>query len=827
MLQWMGGSRRKVTTSRKSTEKRQRQYFEQRKRQKQTAELGNFSDEMIPCGQQVQLHDKPQSLDILSLLNLKRVTEESNSGCTTAKENPVINDSPVYLKCGMPSIPKKVSRRQSVDLKEAKNVPSNRQLDTESPKNFPSPSNYSSDGNGDKLDYWRTATENQLSILDVLGDDGPNSNAEESPIREAHVAFSVEGLGIVGMETPVCSPRPSGRILFDGCSSPPRAVKRFHSSKDFTYIMDDEGLELNAMIHDINMPFGGNSSKIPSKPRNTVHQSGNPKNKKFTFQGCMQPDPDDNQIDYFPGEEKYLCNDMAKYGFLTGNNVDERKYGVHWGSRSDQTDCDLDNLLGNRKQIHQSSPADEDFYVHCMRDAERAVSHVNILGPPSLHSEDPASDKEYFCVSKDKPRYTSLDANWDFGTCTDQPAWSFMTEDAVDSMSLLSEESCSSSAVRGDKCYNSAPNSSRMKKRMPRQGNDVCRSSENNYGVENLYAEETQNQNKDEIQHGNNVEVPGKYPSVPKQMRSKLEDYSKELYTVQENPRQQPRWPFVDEYSSADKDLGLGSFCTAEAEPMSLDLEFFSEDRFNISSSSKRSKFDVTSKCAYATNEKAAVQQPPSPKNSYGSPIFSNTESSSKKPDVSPAARTEGKPPDSSDAVDFLECIEVQDVSRWESISKYHEEKSEFQHTYCGNFFEEIQKEISMGKFELTSENDKVSSDIEPNDNCGECNVANDNTREQILKSKTSSPDHAEDNSSSIKDKPGKLEETTDVKKCQFDALVHLASPNWTKEKDPSRPKRRNTEGNGQNGNVSPTYQIMLQSYVQLLCVQKGAKRGK
>ncbi|XP_043725859.1 uncharacterized protein LOC122672453 [Telopea speciosissima] len=756
MLQWMGGSRRKVATSRKSTEKRQRQYFEQRKRQKQTAELGNCADEMIPCGQQVQLLDKPRSLDILNLLNLKTVTEESNSGCTTAKENPVINDSPVYLKCGMRSIPNEVSSRESVDLKEAKNVPSNHQVDTESPKkvfsnvpdSLPSPHNYSSDGNGDKLDYWRTATVNQLSILDVLDDDGPNSNAEESPLREAHVAFSVEGLGKVGMETPVCSPRPGG-ILFDGCSSPPKA-KKFHSSKNFKYIMDDEELELNAMMHDINMPFGGNSPKIASKSGNPMHYSGNPKNTKFTFQGCMQPDAYDNQIDYFPGEEKYLYND---------------------------------------------------------------------IGSPFLHSEDPTSDKDYFSVTKDKPRYTSLDGSWDFGTRTDQPTWSFATEDAADSRSLLSEESCSSSAVRGDKCYNSASNPSAMKKRMPRQGNGICGSSENNYGVENLYAEETQNQNQDEIQHGNNVKVPGKYPSVLKQMRSKLEDYSKELYTIQENLKPEPRWSFVDEYSSADKDLGLGSFCkiSAETEPTSWDLEFFSEDHSNIPSSSKISNFDVPSKCAYTANEKAAFQQPPSPKNSYGSPILSNTESSSKKQDVSPAPRVDGKPPDSSDAVDFLECIEVQDVSRWESISKYHEEKSEFHHTYCGNFFEKIQKGVCLGNFDVTSENEKVSYDIDPNDNCGECNVANDDTLEQVFKSKTISPDHAEEMSSNIKDKPGKLEKTIDVKKCPFDALVHLSSPSWTKDKDASRPKRRNTEGNGRNV-------IMLQSYVQLLCVQKVLK---
>ncbi|KAJ4978551.1 hypothetical protein NE237_009331 [Protea cynaroides] len=407
MLQWMGGSRRKVATSRKSTERRQRQYFEQRKLQKQTAGLGNYADEINPYGQQVQLHNKPRSLDILSLLNLKTVTEESKSGCTT------------------------------------ENVPF--QVDVESPKKIfssvpdclPSPRNHSSEGNGDKLDYWRTATENQFSILDVLGDVGPNNNAEESPVREAHVAFSVKGLGKVGMETPVCSPRPSGRLFYNGCSSPPMDVKRFRSSKDFKYSMDDEELELNDMIHDINMPFGGKSSKVPLKSRNTMHHSGNLENKKFTFQGCMQPDAHGNQFNYFPGEEEYLYNNM-------GNIVDERKYGVRWGNRS-ETESDFNCLFGNKKQTHQTISAFEDS-LHGIRDADRAVCNFNILGSPSLHFEDPASDKEIFFVTKEKSRYPSLDGSWEFSTGTDQPAWPFMTEDVVDSMSLLSEESCSSSA---------------------------------------------------------------------------------------------------------------------------------------------------------------------------------------------------------------------------------------------------------------------------------------------------------------------------------------------------------------------------------------------
>lgn len=47
-------------------------------------------------------------------------------------------------------------------------------------------------GKGDKPDNWKTATEHQLSVFDLLGDDGPYGNLEGSPVYEAHVAFSVE-----------------------------------------------------------------------------------------------------------------------------------------------------------------------------------------------------------------------------------------------------------------------------------------------------------------------------------------------------------------------------------------------------------------------------------------------------------------------------------------------------------------------------------------------------------------------------------------------------------------------------------------------------------
>ncbi|GAV58613.1 hypothetical protein CFOL_v3_02146 [Cephalotus follicularis] len=74
MLQWMGGSMRKVTT----------QYFEQRKRQQQQQAIRAESnaDGVDLCG----LHHKGhQSLDVINLLNFSTTAQEFKSTCPSGK----------------------------------------------------------------------------------------------------------------------------------------------------------------------------------------------------------------------------------------------------------------------------------------------------------------------------------------------------------------------------------------------------------------------------------------------------------------------------------------------------------------------------------------------------------------------------------------------------------------------------------------------------------------------------------------------------------------------------------------------------------------------
>ncbi|XP_026424169.1 uncharacterized protein LOC113320475 isoform X3 [Papaver somniferum] len=120
--------------SRKSTHKRQRQYFEQKKRQQHS----NRDDDAEGTHGSAEYHRTPKSLDILSLLTLGGEAKGGNSGCN-----------------------------------------------------------------------------NEFSLLDLLGEDGSNGKAEGSPVRECHVAFSVEGLGKTRMEIPVHSPQQQCRFHCD------------------------------------------------------------------------------------------------------------------------------------------------------------------------------------------------------------------------------------------------------------------------------------------------------------------------------------------------------------------------------------------------------------------------------------------------------------------------------------------------------------------------------------------------------------------------------------------------------------------------------------
>ncbi|CAH9094061.1 unnamed protein product [Cuscuta europaea] len=94
------------------------------------------------------------------------------------------------------------------------------------------------------------STENPLSVIDILGDDCPNRNLEENVGHEAHVAFSIQGLGKVDTETPVHSPERPGRNFSYGQYLPLKERMKTLSSVKTTSRPDLKH-KLDAVMRDI------------------------------------------------------------------------------------------------------------------------------------------------------------------------------------------------------------------------------------------------------------------------------------------------------------------------------------------------------------------------------------------------------------------------------------------------------------------------------------------------------------------------------------------------------------------------------------------------
>ncbi|KAK9279014.1 hypothetical protein L1049_012689 [Liquidambar formosana] len=366
MLQWMGGSRRKVTTSRRSTQKRQKQYFEQRKRQQQqqqTSGLESYADGMNICDKH---HKEHRSLDILSLLNLSTIAQACKSTCPDGKEDSKVNASTVNCHVGKypPTVLiHTITAADTVEVKETR-IPSGCQEETVSPKKvlFSAPDSNDNpfNGDGDKVDYWET-TDHPLSVLDLLGDDGQNGHTEGNPVHEAHVSFSVEGLGKVGTETPVHSPQQPSWLSSYGCS-PLKAAKRLHSSKNLHYVHDDLEFEVDAMMQDINMPHGDSSTELPSYSRGIMNSVCNPTPKLSPFEDCTQLYGHSSKIQNSFGDGKIFIdieddeNNICKAGssFLDDNFFGKREYGTSWKNWPSQMEGNSMDLFkfGNHEMLN-------------------------------------------------------------------------------------------------------------------------------------------------------------------------------------------------------------------------------------------------------------------------------------------------------------------------------------------------------------------------------------------------------------------------------------------------------------------------------------------
>ncbi|XP_077232846.1 uncharacterized protein LOC143872331 [Tasmannia lanceolata] len=885
MLQWMGGSRRKVMISRKSTQKRQKQYFEQRKRQQQTFGLENYTDGR---NKHPQYHEERRSLDIISLMNLATIAQERNSGLTTnAKESSEANNSHVNYHGSIASPSCLVNGTipgSSTYLSEAKSRSACYKAETISPMkvstaigsvNVPPTHNHSSQMKGENADEWKASSENKFSVFDLLGDDGFHGCSEGRPVQEAHVAFSVEGLGKMGMETPVHSPRQPERVFFNDRSSLPKAARRPDSSKNYKCTIDNLDVEVNRIIRDVDVSLGSSASELPFNAKGIMNDLGNSKSRMLSAKGCKPLDTHEYLVDNFLSdrEEENLCSNTEekiertwndRLGFLDENFLDDRKYGVAWKNHPFQMECDSTNFLGSRKREISDYSYEEPCLVG-KRDRENARKEfsTSVCSPDLWRAESPLpyfkhsrSLKDYNFTALDEERYPAVCESWDFKNVTNQPSWSiFMTDNERESMSLLSEESCSSIAVGSEQAKNSASSLIKIKSSKKGHASEFKGISKNNVKIP--YAEKTGYANLDEVHQEKNLKGAGNYKTFPNSYRSKTFHSSNEHSDVQRTSESLENLLFDDGYTSVD----MGSAHSSPFHKSSMgtdnslfDCKFWSKEepfgtfpipKFypDMEPSFKRSKSNVPVDHTPTVNsffEKDELEQPFDFAHSCDSHIFSNTRSKPQKPDRQMSSKKEGQSPHSSSHGDFERNIEIRDLSRLHNLANADEDELGFHFTGSREVMKEPEKEVSIENSNLLSGNGKSADGTDYKDSCSEQEEAKKEETPDVSESLKmgNSPECAEETQSDTKAIPANLESCISNKRHDIDAggLVQSQSGN----KDAEGESEHDTTGKenfgferikiGSKGcrDVDQSYQVMLESYVlHLLCVQKVLKEEK
>ncbi|BBH04543.1 hypothetical protein Prudu_015715 [Prunus dulcis] len=519
MLQWMGGSRRKVATrlfhtwyllvalgklqSRKSTQQRQKQYFEQRRRQQQhqgqTTGLETYADGINISGQH---HKEHRSLDILSFLNLSTTAQEHKSACPNRREDVEVNASRMKydITKDPPTMPPKmVAPLNSVEFNQAR-AESGFREEIASPKKVMPNHNKSFNEINSQPDNCRTDTDQQFSVVDFFGDDGLNDYVEGSPVHEAHVAFSVEGLGKVGMETPVHSPKQPARTFTYDCSSPLNAARQPKSFKNHKNL-DDFETEMDAMMQDINMP---------------------------------------------------RCSSGLEF---STNSTDSFGYSKQKLSRHDGHSGKLDSYYGSRRIFDHAENCGKDKWDgrRCFQDEssfnewEHDLSWKRPRAPS--YSKHQRSEYDHDFMISNGARHHTVGRSFDFGGVTNQPDWSCFVTDERDNLSLLSEESCSSSAVRVNAIDNSLSKSTRNRSK---------RRHDNAYAGPEYHANvtstgKTHDKSRHDVHPENIAHGSGKCTKMSNSSKLKPSHYSNSPFDEKFNPNS--NWFTEERYMS----IGVGS----------------------------------------------------------------------------------------------------------------------------------------------------------------------------------------------------------------------------------------------------------------------------
>ncbi|KAK9065989.1 hypothetical protein SSX86_015391 [Deinandra increscens subsp. villosa] len=443
MLQWMGGSRRKVTTSSKSTQKRQKQYFEQRRRQQQQQEhnssgLESYTDKKVPY---TQCHENNRSLDVLSLLNLSKNGQDCTSRFPEGRESSngehaTANHQTVHCTKTIQAETKNPCPSEHDEIRETR-IASKHLEETVYPQVHPDASRRNS-----AKDPIKMTTEHKLSVIDMLGDDEQNSSSRGNSVLEKHVAFSVEGLGKVEMETPIHSPEHPTTNLSYGWPAPSKNFKGSHSSKNLNCNMEEKYFELDDMSFGVDVPIDASSLELPPYLEELCC---NTKHSAFVREDCLPHDANHflrNDELYDSRAEHDAFKWDEKSSFLDHNSVDDN-CGLSWKNSS----CDFDSTMMNDIRSRNYGKSDflfEDIHVQKRRASAKADCPLRegYTGVSTSCKHQMEHGYDFMSCYPMRSRYS------DISKMTNYSAWpSFREQDTRDCLSFMSEDSCLSHSV--------------------------------------------------------------------------------------------------------------------------------------------------------------------------------------------------------------------------------------------------------------------------------------------------------------------------------------------------------------------------------------------
>ncbi|KAL6627364.1 hypothetical protein ACP70R_031090 [Stipagrostis hirtigluma subsp. patula] len=468
--------------SRKSTQSRQRQYFEQKKRQQQRPELQNQND---AAGGQASHDQEPRSLDVLNLNNLAAPNSHHNESANADSAIPQVGFS---LSNVSPTEALRKITLGNSNLKEAGSQPRSvhqhcmvrvylhsclfcdlsvlylgRMSSPFGHQDVPAAVNSHEEPLGCKMPpsinsssrqkHQNLELQSEISLIDLVSYEGPKNKSTTRPAPEAHVSFSVKGLGHIKMETPPHSPGSIKRVL----PLPPKAMRLMHKAKQSVPIGVTTALD---SMNSISMLKEKRSS---DKMGGISDESCYERRKQFN---CYFPDSFENHnSDLCCEDEDMFCEPHAekdwqsKRSKIDGNLPDKNSDRL-W--KIDQFNSG-DHFPTPRKELFDTIDYGfKDRYSPERRNSTRSSTRFQNTGIPSPHDlfsdhslMDDDEDTDLFEWERHPPSKRKCDSNITF----DPSAWSFdMVDDSEKRRSPLSEESCTSAAAMKDrKCKKTSP----------------------------------------------------------------------------------------------------------------------------------------------------------------------------------------------------------------------------------------------------------------------------------------------------------------------------------------------------------------------------------